>query len=213
MRTTYFPALALACILALTACASDKLKAQPTTLPATTVELPTTTAPAPTTTTVAATTTIPATTTTAAEPTPSTTPDVIAAVKQAVLDYESLRYTCWQDFATCDPATYARGAQLDSERKEVARGLGRNARLRHRLEDPAYWAFESVQIAPDGTAIATACFWDTDVLEGSGGSIINGFDYSNHDTVTLANFDGSWWVTRLNIDRQVEGINECGARP
>jgi hypothetical protein len=208
MRTTYFPALTITGLMLLTACSSTS-RAAPVTTTATTIEQPSTTAaPVPTT----ATTVAPATTTTEAPP-PTTPPDVTAAIKQAVLDYDAARFACWQEVATCDPTTYTRGAHLESERKQVAIGVARSALVRHRQEDPAYWVFESVEVSPTDRAIVTGCHWDTDILERLGGGVINAVNFSNHDTVELTLEDGTWWVTRLTINRQAEGIDECGGRP
>jgi starvation-inducible outer membrane lipoprotein len=71
----------------------------------------------------------------------------------------------------------------------------------------------TAEVTPTDRAVVTGCHWDTDILERLGGGVINAINFSNHDTVELTLEDGTWWVTRLTINRQAEGIDECGGRP
>jgi hypothetical protein len=209
MRTTYFPALALACILALTACASDKLKAQPTTLPATTVELPTTTAPAPTTTTVAATTTIPAT----AVPVPATTQSDVAPVVAAVAEFLTSRGLCLESPSTCDASTYVRGSQLTAESAFIRTAIERRATMRDDANDPTYFAPSVVNQDDAGmTASVRGCLWDTAGIFGEGGVVINNVKVSKQTTVSLAFEEGRWWVTGIQFTGRIENENVCPPR-
>jgi hypothetical protein len=207
MRTTYLPTLALASLMLITACSTSTPKANPTTTTTVTTESPTT---APTTSPPTTAAAIAASITT--EPPPTTTPpDVIVAIKQAVLDYQERRNVCLQDPTTCDPSTYARGAQLDTERTFVATAVGRRARSRRRVENPEYWVLNEVTIAPGSlAATVVGCHWSTNILEGIDGTIINDENASNHATLELEFADGTWWVSLFALNRQLADINDCG---
>jgi hypothetical protein len=209
MRTTYFPTLTLTGLMLLTACSSTP-RATPVTTTATTAAVaPTTTVPEPTTST-----TIVATTTTTEPPPTTTAPDVITTVKQAVFDYQAGRNTCLEDPTTCDPATYARGAHLESERAFVATAVGRRARSRRRVEDPDYWVLSDATVSSDGqTATVVGCHWSTSILEGPGGTTINDDSNSNHATLELRLEEGTWWVTFFSLNRRLANENDCGAQP
>jgi hypothetical protein len=199
-------------LLVLASCGNAKPQAAETTTTSTsaaqtTTVASTTTAVAPSSTAFAVTTTtLPSTTTTVVA-------DQTEAVKQAILDFEIVRVACLADPMTCDPATFAAGAQLDAEREFAAEAITRRAHLSTRAEDPAYWVFESVTISVDRrTAIVQGCHWDTDIVSGPGPVIVNDENVSQHDTVTL-NFDGSrWWLTRKDARSYRIGVNDCGPR-
>jgi hypothetical protein len=203
MRTTYFPTLTLAGLMLITACSSTPRAALVTTTTATTIELPSSTSP-PSTTTVAA------TTTTTDAPPPTTPPDVITAIKQTILDAETVRFECLQDASTCDPATYSRGLFLASERQFVATAVSRNAKITRRDGDPSYWVFEEVIVNPEGTsATVVACRWDTAILVGEGGAIINDDNITYHARVTLEFDSDKWWIANDTFDSRVDGRNDC----
>jgi hypothetical protein len=208
MRTTYFPTLTLAGLMLITAC-SNTPRAIPVTTTATTIEQPSTTAvAAPTTTTTA-----PSTTTTNA-PSPTTTPpDVTAAVKQAVLDYEEVRYACMQEPVTCDPTTFARGELVATERSFIDRVIGLRGRSVRRADDPPYWVFGEVTVSPDGqTASVEGCFWETTILAGESGAVINDDNVTYRMTLGLVKEDAIWWLSNKFANSRVPGTNNCGPR-
>jgi hypothetical protein len=209
MRTTYFPTLTLTGLLLITACSSTP-RAAPVTTTATTIEQPSTTAvPLPTTTTTAA----PATTTTNAPP-PTTPPEVTAAIKQAVLDYEEVRYACMQEPATCDPTTFARGELVATERSFIDRVVGLRGRSVRRADDPPYWVFGEVTVSPDGqTASVEGCYWATTILAGESGAIINDDNVTYRMTLGLIKDDNTWWLSDKFTNSRVPATNNCGPRP
>jgi hypothetical protein len=212
MRTTRILTAAMSGLFLLSACGSTAEKAAPTTTlsptttpPTTVAATTTTTAPAPTT---AATTSVAPTTTT------TTAVDQIAAIKQAILDYNDQRYLCLQKPTTCDPATYATGRRAESERAFVKRVAGMNLVAKRRSDDPPYFAFTSVEVGPEAsTATAEACLWDTDILTTEDGAIFNEDKGTFFTTITLVLDQGLWRVEALFEHGQTIGRNECGARP
>jgi hypothetical protein len=207
MRTTYLPVLALTGLLVVAACSSTTTKPVPTTPPTTTVELPTTTSPPPATTTTAA------PTTTTIEPPPTTVPDAIAAIKQAVLDYEDVRYACMQDPATCDASSFARGELLSAEQSFIGRVVGLRGHSTRPGDDAPYWVFGEASISPDGlNASIDGCFWETTVLAGEGGTIINGDKVTYRMTIGLVREADKWWLATKFINRRIPAVNDCGPR-
>lgn len=170
------------------------------TTPAPSTAAPTTTTQAPTTTTVAATT--------------APAADPAEAVKQAILDYEAVRFACLQEPAACDPSTYSRGRMLEVERKGAEALAGVDARPVIRDEDPGYWTFQSVELAPDGlTATVNGCRWDSNKLIRRDGLIMNDEKATLFMVVKLLNENGMWFIFEKLTDREVAEVNECGARP
>jgi ABC-type transport system substrate-binding protein len=205
--------IAVATLLALASCGNAKPQAAETTTTAAIVATTTTTA-ATTTTTTAIPTTITPPATTIAPTTTAAAIDQTSAVKQAVLDYETVRLACLADPPTCDPATFSAGAQLEAERGFLETAIGRKAYARPRVEDPSYWVFESIDIASDGrSAILRGCHWSTAILESPGPVIINDDNVSHHDTVSLAHDGTRWLTTRVDSGRYLVGVNDCGPRP
>jgi hypothetical protein len=176
-------AATLLALLGLSACGSGTPKAAETTTVSTSAAQTTTVAS--TTTAVAPSSTASAVTTTTLPPTTTTVAaDQTEAVKQAILDFEAVRIVCLADPPTCDPATFAAGAQLEAEREFAATSVNRKAHLRTRVEDPSYWVFDSVVIDQDGrSATLQGCHWDTDIVESAGPVIIN--DERGHSTKPL----------------------------
>jgi hypothetical protein len=202
--------------LVLSACSSGRGKATETTTTTTT----TTAAPA---TTVASTTTTPTTAPTTAASTPTTAAstttttagavDQTAAIKQAFLDYEAIRYACLQQPASCDPLTYARGKRVGSERELIERVVGLHAHARRQENDASYWTLRSVQPSPDGTtAQVKACYWSTDIIEIDGGAIFNDEKVSYEQTIDLIVEDGRWWISYVFTDQRTPDVNSCGPR-
>jgi hypothetical protein len=211
MRTTRIFLAIMSAVVLLPACGSSKPKAADTTTTTTSTAAPTTTAAA-TTTTPLATPTTPAPTTTAA--TTTTTPvviDQVAAVKQAILDFDSVRLACLADPATCDPAIFATGPQLEAEREFAAMAVRRKAYVRTRDDDPSYSVFESVVVATDmRSAVVQSCRWDTSILESPGPVIINDERVSFHLTVSLVFEGDKWRVARQDQLSYLAGVNDCG---
>jgi hypothetical protein len=211
MRTTRILTAAMSGLFLLSACGSTAEKAAPTTtLSPTTTPLPTvaatttTTAPAPTT---AVTTSVAPTTTT------TTAVDQIAAIKQAILDYDTVRYACLQKPSTCDPATYATGRRAESDRAFVTRVAGMNLVAKRRTDDPPYYVFNSVVIAPDlATATVEACYWDTDILATEQGVIFNEQNTSNVNTLTVVLEQGRWRLEHTFRRSETIGQNVCGPK-
>jgi ABC-type transport system substrate-binding protein len=212
MRTTRILTAAMSGLFLLSACGSTAEKAAPTTTlsptttpPTTVAATTTTTAPAPTT---AATTSVAPTTTTAAAV------DQITAIKQAILDYDTVRTACMQKPASCDPTTYATGRQAASEQEFAARLSGMKVVLKRRADEPSYYEFRSIALSPDGqTATVESCFWDTDILQTESDAIFNGDRGSWVETITVRFDQGTWRVALkfgygFNPDQ-----NLCGPRP
>jgi hypothetical protein len=209
MRTIRF-LTAVATLLALAGCGGGQSKAAETTT--TTTVVATTTTAAATTTTAAATTTA-ATTTTTAQTTSSAAPEPTAAIQQAILDYESVRYACLRLPATCDPLTYARGKRVDSERELIDRIVGLHAHARRQEDDVSYWRLRSIEVSADRTsAKVKGCYWSTDIIEIDSGAIFNDEKVSYEQTIDLAIEDGRWWISHIFTDQRTPGANTCGER-
>jgi hypothetical protein len=212
MPTNRISAAVLSSLFALSACGAAADKAATTTAAAaTTTAAPTPTAAATTTTTAPA----PAPTTIA---TPTTTTiaavDQVAAIKQAILDYEVARYLCLQKPATCDPTRYATGRQAASETKFFARLTGMNLVGKRSVDDAAYYTFESVELATDlSSAIVEVCYWDTGTLATEAGAIFNEDNASYLRTITVVLEQSTWRVESVFGHQETIGHNTCGPRP
>jgi hypothetical protein len=202
--------LTAATLLALASCGSAKPHAaEPTTTTTTTAVATTTTAAATATTT----TTVVATTTAVALTTTTAATDQTAAIKQAVLDYETTRLACLSDPPTCDPSTFSRGALLEAAQAFVARVVGLKVRSKLNTSDPSYWVLGDVAIGADGrTAKLQGCRWDTNILEGPGGAVFNDDKASMHTTIDLVLEDGRWWLSGIFNDLPLDPKNDCGPR-
>jgi hypothetical protein len=203
---------AVVTLLVLANCGNAKPETAETTT--STAIVATTTTAATTTTTTAISTTITPPATTLAPTTTAAVIDQTSAVKQAILDYETVRDACLRDPPTCDPATFAVGVQLKAEREFLATTAGMKAYAKTRVDDPSYWVFESVVVESDGrTATVQGCHWDTGILESPGPVIINDERGSFRYTVTLEYNGSRWLIARKAYPRgYVIGVNECGPR-
>jgi hypothetical protein len=214
MRTTRILTAAMSGLFLLSACGSGAERAATTTTLAPTTTPPPTTVAATTTTTAPATTTVVATTSVAPTTTTTAAVDQVAAIKQAILDYDTVRTACLAIPTTCDPATYSTGRRAESERAFIMRIAGMNVVLSRRADDPAYYVFESVTIAADSsTATVEVCFWDSDVLATEAGVIFNGVKASSRDTMTVVREQGAWRLEKTFENSISLGQNMCGPRP